>query len=139
MKFLYFYLFLWVIFALLDPDPDPATQINADPCRSGSATLVSSMFEINRYEPSVNAVLILQQLTVPQLVSVGMNRRENAYFGELFQELVLLTHRFSLLMMAPREICFSIICPTLGSACLLSEFGQNLLPYFTNYWVGYLA
>jgi hypothetical protein len=24
-------LFLWDIFALLDPDPDPATQINADP------------------------------------------------------------------------------------------------------------
>jgi hypothetical protein len=33
MKILYFFLFLWVIFALLDPDP--ATQINADP----SATL----------------------------------------------------------------------------------------------------
>jgi hypothetical protein len=33
--------FLWVIFALLDPDPDPATQIIADPCGfgSGSATL----------------------------------------------------------------------------------------------------
>jgi hypothetical protein len=30
MKFLYF-LFLWAIFALLDPDPDPATQIKADP------------------------------------------------------------------------------------------------------------
>jgi hypothetical protein len=24
-------LIFWVIFALLDPDPDPATQINADP------------------------------------------------------------------------------------------------------------
>ncbi len=31
MKILYFFLFLWVIFALLDPDPNPATQINADP------------------------------------------------------------------------------------------------------------
>jgi hypothetical protein len=29
---------LWVIFALLDPDPDPATQINADPCGSGSGS-----------------------------------------------------------------------------------------------------
>ncbi len=29
MKILYFFLFLWVIFALLDPDP--ATLINADP------------------------------------------------------------------------------------------------------------
>jgi hypothetical protein len=40
MKILGF--FLWVIFALLDPDPDPATQINADPCGSGygSETLV---------------------------------------------------------------------------------------------------
>jgi hypothetical protein len=43
-----FFLFLWVIFALLirirnlnaDLDPDPATQINADPCGSGSATLL---------------------------------------------------------------------------------------------------
>ncbi len=36
MKILYFFLFLWVIFALLDPDPDPATQINADlqPCQN---------------------------------------------------------------------------------------------------------
>jgi hypothetical protein len=44
MTILYFFLFpnfflnLWVIFALLDLDPDPATQINADP--SGSTTLV---------------------------------------------------------------------------------------------------
>jgi hypothetical protein len=29
MKILYSFLYLWVIFALLDPDP--ATQINADP------------------------------------------------------------------------------------------------------------
>jgi hypothetical protein len=35
----YFFLFLWVIFALLDPDPDPATQINTDPCGSESETL----------------------------------------------------------------------------------------------------
>ncbi len=33
-----FFLFLWVIFALLDPDPDLATQINADPCGSGSGS-----------------------------------------------------------------------------------------------------
>ncbi len=45
MKILYFFLFLWVIFALLDPrirnlnaDPDPATQINADPWGSGSGS-----------------------------------------------------------------------------------------------------
>ncbi len=31
MKILYFFLFLWVIFVLLDSDPDPATKINADP------------------------------------------------------------------------------------------------------------
>ncbi len=35
MKILYFFQFLWVIFAPLDPDPDPATQINADPYGSG--------------------------------------------------------------------------------------------------------
>jgi hypothetical protein len=26
------FLFFWVIFALLDPDPDPSTQIMRDPC-----------------------------------------------------------------------------------------------------------
>ncbi len=31
MKFLNFYLLLWVIFALLDPDPDPLTRLNPDP------------------------------------------------------------------------------------------------------------
>jgi hypothetical protein len=40
MKILVFFLFLWVIFALRDPDPNPAAQINADPCGSGSETLV---------------------------------------------------------------------------------------------------
>jgi hypothetical protein len=45
MKILYFFLFLWVIFALLDTDPDPETQNNADPCGSGygSATLFLSL------------------------------------------------------------------------------------------------
>jgi hypothetical protein len=31
MKSLYFFLYLGVILSLLDPDPDPATQITADP------------------------------------------------------------------------------------------------------------
>jgi hypothetical protein len=31
MKIMYFFLFLWVIFALLDPDPDPQFE-----CGSGS-------------------------------------------------------------------------------------------------------
>jgi hypothetical protein len=37
MTILYFFLFLWVIFALLDPDPDPATQYG-----SGSKTLLQT-------------------------------------------------------------------------------------------------
>jgi hypothetical protein len=41
MKILYFFYICTVChFALLDPDPDPATQINADPCGSGSTTLL---------------------------------------------------------------------------------------------------
>jgi len=28
-----FFLLLWVIFALLDPDPDPQTRLNTDPIR----------------------------------------------------------------------------------------------------------
>ncbi len=38
MKILDFFLFLWVSFVLLDPDPDRATQINADPSGSGSGS-----------------------------------------------------------------------------------------------------
>jgi len=44
MKILYFFLYFWVIFALLDPDP--ATQINADPC--GSTTLQITEVDIIR-------------------------------------------------------------------------------------------
>ncbi len=40
MKILSFFHFFGVIFALLDPDPDPTAQINADPCGSGSETLL---------------------------------------------------------------------------------------------------
>jgi hypothetical protein len=36
MKILSYFLFFGVIFPLLDPDPDPTAQINADPCGSGS-------------------------------------------------------------------------------------------------------
>jgi hypothetical protein len=39
MKILDLFLFMWVIFAL----PDPATQINADPCGSGSKTLSQTL------------------------------------------------------------------------------------------------
>ncbi len=38
MKILSFFQFFGVILALLDPDPDPAAQINADPCGSGSGS-----------------------------------------------------------------------------------------------------
>ncbi len=30
IKFIYFFLCLWVFFALLDPDPDPGTPLNPD-------------------------------------------------------------------------------------------------------------
>jgi hypothetical protein len=32
VKILNFFLYFWVMFALLDPDTYPATQLNADPC-----------------------------------------------------------------------------------------------------------
>ncbi len=54
MKLLDFFLFLWVILALLDPDPDPkfyadpdpdtATQINTDPCRFGYGSRSESLY-----------------------------------------------------------------------------------------------
>jgi hypothetical protein len=44
MKFLHFYLFSWVIFALLDLDPDPADQ---NQCGSGSTTLGIDTFGNN--------------------------------------------------------------------------------------------
>ncbi len=48
MKLLYFLLFLWVIFALLDPDPADKNQ-----CRSWSTTLVLlQLFKISVRRPS---------------------------------------------------------------------------------------
>jgi hypothetical protein len=45
MKILDFFLFLWVIFALLDPDPQfesGSGSSNSNKCGSGSETLVST-------------------------------------------------------------------------------------------------
>ncbi len=65
MKILYFFLFLWVIFALLDPDP--STQINADPCGSGSETLTQINIEGKSEDPdSVHSKL-------PSLVQPGLH------------------------------------------------------------------
>jgi hypothetical protein len=52
MKILDFFLFLWVIFALLDPDRDPATQIIADPCGSGSETLLADPHQFEDLDPA---------------------------------------------------------------------------------------
>ncbi len=51
MKILYFFLFLLVIFALLDPDPDPDQQlklmrIHADPIRNPESKAMYSI--VNR-------------------------------------------------------------------------------------------
>ncbi len=46
MKILYFFIFLWVIFAPLDPDSDPATQINADPQPCFSAPSEAPFFRV---------------------------------------------------------------------------------------------
>ena len=37
-----FFLFLFEKFSLLDPDPDPESKMNADPCGSGSTALDST-------------------------------------------------------------------------------------------------
>jgi hypothetical protein len=62
MKILDFFLFLWVIFALLDPDPDPATQINGDPCGSGSGygseTLCLTIYVPHSYDYSCRKLLL---------------------------------------------------------------------------------
>ncbi len=55
MKLLYFFLFLWVIYALLDPDP--ATQITADRYGSGSETLLSDVKNC-----TVQAIFLLKLL-----------------------------------------------------------------------------
>jgi hypothetical protein len=47
MKILDFFLFFWVIFALLDPDP--ATQINADPCGSGYGSGSETLLVVVKY------------------------------------------------------------------------------------------
>jgi hypothetical protein len=51
MNFLNFLLFLWVVFALLDPDPGPADQ---NQCGSGSETLVGSVTVLVQYYVYIN-------------------------------------------------------------------------------------
>jgi len=53
MTILDFFLFLWVSFALLDPDP--ATQIYADPCGSSNKTSLSLLL-ILRMKESVHSL-----------------------------------------------------------------------------------
>ncbi len=45
-----FFLFLWAIFALLDPDTDPL-NLNPDPIRTGSETLDQSINSRNTVDP----------------------------------------------------------------------------------------
>jgi hypothetical protein len=52
-----FFSIWWVIFALLDPDPDPTTQINGDPCGSGSETLLSGLSQTGGHTKSTNIIL----------------------------------------------------------------------------------
>jgi hypothetical protein len=49
-----------------DPDPDPATQINADPCGSGSGseTLKNSMKEMRILDTIVTEILALGYCSV---------------------------------------------------------------------------
>jgi hypothetical protein len=58
MKFLNFFLLLWVIFALLDPDPDSESG-STDPIESGSATLA-----VDRAPPLLHAHLGLKHVDV---------------------------------------------------------------------------
>jgi hypothetical protein len=76
MKILYFYLFLWVIFALLDPDPrlnadpDPATQINADPDPDPQPCYLPS--QATGYTSSRVLIHLAYCLSVPSGLHVGL-------------------------------------------------------------------
>jgi hypothetical protein len=53
MNFKFFFLLLWVIFALLDPDQDSESGAEStDPIESGSATLVFDLFILYHVEGS---------------------------------------------------------------------------------------
>jgi hypothetical protein len=69
MKILNFFQFLWVIFALLVPDPDPATQINADPYGPGPDVnpdpqpwikAISCAVRVHTHEPFLTRDFILE-------------------------------------------------------------------------------
>jgi hypothetical protein len=87
MIIIYFFLYLWVIFALLDPDPDSnadpdsATQINVDPCDgsgSGSTTLLliqhDGIFAILTYLGHADAARIHFGITIVVLRTCGLNK-----------------------------------------------------------------
>jgi hypothetical protein len=48
MKILYFFLYLWVIFALLDPDQDPATQIFCGSMRGSGSRMAKMTHNIEK-------------------------------------------------------------------------------------------
>ncbi len=46
MNFYNFFLLLWVIFALLDPDPDPLARLNPDPIQIRNPALSTCIFHV---------------------------------------------------------------------------------------------
>jgi hypothetical protein len=76
MKILSFFLFFWAIFPLLDPDPDPTAKINADPCGSGSETLVLMVpylisYLISSSHPAANSNVKILYCTVAYFTVLG--------------------------------------------------------------------
>jgi hypothetical protein len=70
MKILSFFIFFGVIFALLDPDPDPAAQINADPCGSGSGSeTLPAVFRVRIYKPLRSPGSDSKELILPAYVA----------------------------------------------------------------------
>jgi hypothetical protein len=99
-----FFLYLKVIFALLDPDPDPATQINADPCGSQQPCQFcnknswygsGSKFSESRYETLIN--LICAPLTSISCQNGGKRTRTvSAKNGQITTKGGKITRGFSL-------------------------------------------
>jgi hypothetical protein len=66
-----FFLYLWVISALLDPDQDSATQNNADPCGSGSTTLhVYSWMRANRIHACPSSLIDFDEEAIPYTIRI---------------------------------------------------------------------
>jgi len=83
MKFLNFFLLLWVIFDLLDPDPDPLTRLNPDP-QPWTQVLMMIKTRTSRLGDLTEFVRKNHPYEVAEVIATSIEGRKTAFYNTLF-------------------------------------------------------